>query len=263
MEHQSQYWWYFCNIFGSQNGPKSTLQAIHNTRGAKKRHYSVLPASAKGGNCHSAWQLADLEPKKFCPLHYGHPCLLKLESMANNQSNQSESQADSLRKCWVPGPPRFPRLKSNKEQVRFSKLWLLVLLSKTEPARVCSTKRKMSERAEKQITSLMACGTPIMADVHFAFSWFTAYFTQFWGDRIPMNIPCYVIRNFWVVIYSIDCAETEKLRQKDRFLHSHWHLPCLMADVYFASYLIWSTFKYFMKRQNLGKHVLLCVLKFL
>ena len=31
------------------------------------------------------------------------------------------------------------------------------------------TKGKMSERAEKQITSLMACGTAIMADVHFAF----------------------------------------------------------------------------------------------
>src|ERR1700691_1357070 len=65
--------------------------------------------------------------------------------MANNQPNQSESQADSLRKCRVPGPPRSPRLKSNKEQVRFSKIWLLVLLSKTEPTRVCSTKRKMSE----------------------------------------------------------------------------------------------------------------------
>src|SRR6202167_5924544 len=97
--------------------------------------------------------------------------------MANNQPNQSESQADSLRKCGVPGPPRSPRLKSNKEQVRLSKLWLLVLLSKTEPARVCRTKRKMSERAEKQITSLMACGTAIMADVHFAFFIYSLFYT--------------------------------------------------------------------------------------
>jgi len=30
----------------------------------------ILPGSAGGGNCRSAWQLADLDPKQFCPLHY-------------------------------------------------------------------------------------------------------------------------------------------------------------------------------------------------
>ena len=38
-----------------------------------------------------------------------------------------------------------------------------------EPAKVCSTKREMSERVKEQITSLMACGTAIMVDVYFTF----------------------------------------------------------------------------------------------
>ena len=77
----------------------------------------------------------------------------------------SSRQPQKVLSSWAPKIPKT----QEQQRTRLSKLWLLVLLSKTEPARVCSTKRKMSERAEKQITSFMACGTAIMADVHFTF----------------------------------------------------------------------------------------------
>jgi hypothetical protein len=44
----------------------------------RKKHFRILPGFAMGGNCHSAWQLADLSPKQFCPLHYTvvkHACM--------------------------------------------------------------------------------------------------------------------------------------------------------------------------------------------
>jgi len=57
----------FDNFSSLQNQPEQFCLPSLTLCAARKRHFKVLPGFSKGGNCHSAWHLADLSPKQFCP----------------------------------------------------------------------------------------------------------------------------------------------------------------------------------------------------